>query len=78
METCDVVSDWAVCSVMTTAPPHRSSGAQAGQNGCSGGEFCSGSPIAEPVLRRLVSANFENASSIRAFGSVRVFGHDGL
>ena len=27
--------------------------------------------------RRLVSAKFENASRIRAFGSVRVFGHDG-
>ena len=43
----------------------------------SGGEVCSGSPIAAPVLRRLVSANSENASRIRAFGSVRVFGHDG-
>ena len=35
-----------------------------------------GSPIAEPVPRRLVSANFENTSRIRAFGSVRIFGHD--
>ena len=33
-------------------------------------------PIAEPVPRRLVSANFENASRIPTFGSVRVFGHD--
>ena len=73
---CDVVSDWAVCSVITTAPPHRSSGAPAGRNGWSGGEVCSGAPIAEPVSRRLVSANLENASRIRAFGSVRIFGHD--
>ena len=28
--------------------------------------------------RRLVSANFDNASRIRDFGSVRVFGQDGL
>ena len=28
--------------------------------------------------RRLVSANLENASRIRAFGSVRIFGHGGL
>ena len=35
------------------------------------------SPIAEPVPRRLVSASFENASRIRDFGSVRIFGHDG-
>ncbi len=27
--------------------------------------------------RRLVSVNFENASRIRDFGSVRIFGHDG-
>ena len=27
--------------------------------------------------RRRVSANFENASRIRAFDSVRIFGHDG-
>ena len=74
---CDVVSDWAACSVITTAPPHRSSGAPAGRNGWSGGEVCSGAPIAEPVPRRLVSANLENASRIRAFGSVRIFGHDG-
>ena len=59
-----------------TAPPHRSSGAPAGRNGWSGGEVCSGAPIAEPVPRRLVSANLENASRIRAFGSVRIFGHD--
>ena len=39
---------------------------------------CSGAPIAEPVPRRLVSANLENASRIRAFGSVRIFGHDGV
>ena len=37
-----------------------------------------GSPIAEPVPRRLVSANFDNASRIRPFGSVRVFGHNAL
>ena len=53
-----------------------SSGAPAGRNGWSGGEVCSGAPIAEPVPRRLVSANLENASRIRAFGSVCVFGHD--
>ena len=53
-----------------------SSGAPAGRNGWFGGEVCSGSPIAEPVPRRLVSANLENASRIRAFGSVRIFGHD--
>ena len=75
---CDVVSDWAVCSVITTAPPHRSSGAPAGRNRWSGGEVCSGAPIVEPVPRRLVSANLENASRIRAFGSVRIFGHDAL
>ena len=75
---CDVVSDWAACSVITTAPPHRSSGAPAGRNGWSGGEVCSGAPIADPVPRRLVSANLENASRIRAFGSVHIFGHDGL
>ena len=73
---CDVVSDWAVCSVITTAPPHRSSGAPAGRNGWSGGEVCSGAPIAEPVPRWLVSANLKNASRIRSFGSVRIFGHD--
>ena len=78
METCDVVSDWAACSVITTATPHRSLGAQAGRNGCSGGEVCSGTPIAVPVPRRLVPANLENASRIRAFRSVRVFGHDGV
>ena len=32
---------------------------------------------AEPVPRRLVSANFDNASRIRDLGSVRIFGHDG-
>ena len=32
---------------------------------------------AESVPRRLVSANLENASRIRAFGSVRIFGHNG-
>ncbi len=74
---CDVASDWAACSVIPTATPHRSSGKQAGRNGWPGGEVCSGSPLAGPVPRRLVSANFENASRIRAFGSVRVFGHDG-
>ena len=73
---CNVVNDWAACSVITTATPHRSSGAQAGRNGWSGGEVCSGSPIADPVPRRLVSANSENASRIRAFRSVLVFGHD--
>ena len=62
---------------MDTALPHRSSGAPAGRNGCSGEELCSGSPIAEPMPRRRVSANFENASRIRAFDSVRIFGHDG-
>ena len=72
----DVVSDWAACSAITTATPHRSSGAPVGRNGWSGGEVCSGSPIAEPVPRQLVSANLENASRIRAFGSVRIFGHD--
>ena len=75
---CDVVSEGVACSVITTAPPHRSSGAQAGRNGWFGGELCSGAPIADPVPRRLVSANFENASRIRAFGSVRIFGHDGV
>ena len=40
--------------------------------------MCSGSPIADPVPRRLVSANFENASRIRAFRSVRVFGHNAI
>ena len=40
--------------------------------------MCSGSPIADPVARRLVSANLENASRIRDFGSVRIFGHDAL
>ena len=44
----------------------------------SGGELCSAAPIAESVPRRLVSANFENTSRIRAFGSVRIFGHDGV
>ena len=34
-------------------------------------------PIAEPVPCRLVSANLENVSRIRAFGSVRIFGQDG-
>ena len=48
-----------------------------GRNGWSGGEGCSGAPIAEPVPRRRVSANLENASRIRAFGYVRFFGHDG-
>ena len=48
---------------------------QAGRTGWPGGEVCSGSPIAGPVPRRMVSANFENASRIRAFGFVRVFGH---
>ncbi len=37
------------CSVTTTATPHRSSGAPVGRNGWSGGELCSGAPIAEPV-----------------------------
>ena len=37
-----------------------------------------GAPIAEPVPRRLVSVNLENASRIRAFGSVRIFGHDAI
>ena len=64
------------CSAITTATLHRSSGAPAGRNGWSEGELCSGSPIAEPVPRRLVSANFDNASRIRDFGSVRIFGHD--
>ena len=63
-------------SVITTAPPHRSSGAPAGRNGWSGGELCSGLSIEDPVPRRLVSANFENASRIRDFGYVRFFGHD--
>ena len=40
--------------------------------------MCSGAPIADPVPRRLVSANFENASRIRAFRSVRVFGHNAI
>ncbi len=73
---CDVVSDWAACSAITTATPHRNSDAPVGRNGWSGGEVCSGSPIAEPVPRRLVSASFENVSRIRAFGSVRIFGQD--
>ena len=34
--------------------------------------FCGSQP------RRLVSANFENASRILDFGSVRIFGHDGI
>ena len=51
-------------------------GAPAGRNGWSEGELCSGSPIAEPVPRRLVSANFDNASRIRDFDSVGIFGHD--
>ena len=38
-------------SVITTATPHRSSGAPAGRNGWFGGEVCSGAPIAEPVPR---------------------------
>ena len=38
--------------------------------------LCSGSPIAEPVPRRRVFANFENAPRIRAFDSVRIGGHD--
>ena len=75
---CDVVSDWAACSAITTAALHRSLGAPAGRNEWSEGELCSGAPIAEPVPRRLVSANFENASRIRDFGSVRIFGHDGV
>ena len=54
-----------------------SSGAPVGRNGWSAGEVCSGSPIAEPVPRRLVSASFENASRIRPCRSVRVFGQDG-
>ena len=45
--------------------------------GWSAGEVCSGSPIAEPVPRRLVSASFENASRIRPCRSVCVFGQDG-
>ena len=73
---CDVVSDWAACSAITTATPHRSSGAPVGRNGWSAGEVCSGSPIAELVPRRLVSASFENASRIRPCRSVRVFGQD--
>ena len=48
----------------------------AGRKGWSGGEVCSGSTITAPVPRRLVSANFENASRTRDFGSVRIFGHD--
>ena len=74
----DVVSDWAACSAITTAMPHRSSGAPVGRNGWSAGEVCSGSPIAEPVPRRLVSASFENASRIRPCRSVRVFGQGAL
>ena len=77
-EGCDVVSDWAACSAVTTATPHRSSGAPVGRNGWSGGEVCSGSPIAEPVPRRLVSVNLENTSRIRHCRSVCVFGQDGL
>ena len=75
---CDVVSDWAGCSVITTAPPLKSSGSQAGRNGCSGGELILGSPIAEPVPRPRVSANFENAARIRVFGSFHLFGHDAI
>ena len=33
---------------------------------------------ADPVPRRLVAADLVNASSNRAFGAARVFGHDGL
>ncbi len=68
---CDVVSDCAACSVITTAPPHRSSGAPTGRNGYPGGKLCSGSPIAEPVLRRLVSASFENASRFERSAPLR-------
>ena len=63
---------------ITTATPHRSSGAPVERNGWSGGEVCSGAPIADPVPRRLVSASFENASRIRPCRSVRVFGQDGF
>ena len=38
--------------------------------------FFSGSPIEDPVPRRLVSANFDNTSRIQDFGSVCIFGHD--
>ena len=51
---CDVVSDGVACSVITTAPPHRSSGAQTERMVWR--ELCSGAPIADPVPRRLVSA----------------------
>ena len=57
---------------------NRSSGAPAGRNEWFRGELCSGTPIAEPLPRWLVSANFDIASRIRACGSVRIFGHDGL
>ena len=53
-----------------------SSGAQAWTERMLWGSALSGSPIAEPVPRRLVSSNFENASGIRAFGSDRIVGHD--
>ena len=68
----------ALIALPCSAASFRSSGAPAGRDGCSGGELCSGSPIAEPVPRRRVSANFNKASRIPAFGSVRVFGYDGL
>ena len=32
----------------------------------------------DTVPRQLVSANFDNASRIRDFGSVRIFGHDAI
>ena len=54
----------------------RTQDPRAGTNGWSGGEFCSALPIAESMPRRLVSANFENASRFRDFGPVRIFGHD--
>ena len=46
-------------------PSIYSSATPVGRNGWSAREVCSGSPIAEPVPRRLVSASFENASRIR-------------
>ena len=68
---CDVVSDWAVCSVTTTVTPHRR--VRACQlDGRDGLEERSARGRLSQLQCRVgwVSANFENASRTRDFGSV--------
>ena len=73
----DVVNDWAACSAITTALRHRSSSARAGRNGWSGGELLLGLVYRRARASLAGLREFENTSRIRAFGFVRVFGHDG-